>query len=311
MEALTIANAQAVTSTTIGEAVYFQFLDFLDVSPKTRRTYTYNLKPFFQYLAREGVTRPTRETILAYRAELSETMKPATVHAYLAVVRCLFSWLEDAGLYPNVAKKVKSPKIEKGYKKDYLTAEQLREIVTPLERETEGGARDYAMVCLMACCGLRTVEVTRANIEDLKPLGGFTVLYVQGKGQDEKTEFVKVPNVVEKAIRAYLAKRGETNGKAPLFASASNNNKGGRLTTVAVSSVAKKAMTSAGFSSERLTAHSLRHSAITNALLAGNSLQDAQQLARHASITTTMIYNHAIDRLKNHCADDVASAIFA
>jgi integrase/recombinase XerC len=206
---------------------------------------------------------------------------------------------------------VKSPKIPKGYKKDYLTANQLREIVTPLESESESGARDYAMVILMACCGLRTIEVARASIEDLKPLGGKTVLYVQGKGQVEKAEFVTIPQVVEKAIRAYLAKRTDNpTATSPLFASASNNNKGGRLTTVAISAIAKKAMVSAGFSSERLTAHSLRHSAITNAILAGNSLEEAQQLARHASITTTMIYNHAIDKLKNHCADDVAMAIF-
>ena len=56
-------------------------------------------------------------------------------------------------------------------------------------------------------------------------------------------------------------------------------------------------MRAAGIDSERLTAHSLRHSAITYSLLGGATLQEAQQLARHTSILTTTIYAHNINRL--------------
>lgn len=308
-------NALITTSTamskpfSVGEC-YQAFLASLDVMPKTRETYLYNLRPFLAYLRDNNITQPTRETVIAYRDFLKETKKPSTVQAYLAVVRVFFTFTETQGLYPNVAQRVKGAKVSKDFKKDYLTVGQLKEVVSPIDQTTEGGARDFAIVSLMAVCGLRTIEVSRANVEDLKPLGGKTVLYVQGKGQEEKSAFVIVPGAVEKAIRAYLAKRGKCEQGSPLFASSSNNNKGGRLTTVSVSNIAKKAMVSAGYSSERLTAHSLRHSAITNALLAGNSLQDTQCFARHANIATTMIYNHSVEKMKNQCAESVASAIF-
>lgn len=41
------------------------------------------------------------------------------------------------------------------------------------------------------------------------------------------------------------------------------------------------------------------HTSITLALLGGASLQQAQQLARHSNINTTLIYSHAVDRVEN------------
>lgn len=303
---------EIITANTLNtNNAYNSFVRYVDVSPKSRATYSYNLKPFIAYLLTNGITAPTREDVLAYRESLrAEGKKATTISAYLAVVRVFFDWLENAGIYPNVARRVKGAKVSREFKKDYLTVAQIKNVVAPINCDTLSGARDYAVIALMSVCGLRTIEVARANVEDLQALGGKSVLYVQGKGENEKATFVIVPEAVERAIRAYLVKRGSYAPNAPLFACHSNNNKGGRLTTVSVSAIAKKAMVSAGYSSERLTAHSLRHSAITNAILAGNSLQEAQTFARHANIATTMIYNHAIDKMKNQCAESVASAIF-
>lgn len=52
-----------------------------------------------------------------------------------------------------------------------------------------------------------------------------------------------------------------------------------------------------GLVSGRLSPHSLRHTAVTLALQAGASLQETQAMARHQSITTTMIYAHTLHRL--------------
>ena len=98
-------------------------------------------------------------------------------------------------------------------------------------------------------------------------------------------------------INDYLNARQERDPKAPLFASHSNRNNGGRLTTRSISRIVKEAMKDAGINSDRLTAHSLRHSAITFSLLGGATVQEAQALARHKNINTTLIYAHNIDRI--------------
>ena len=96
----------------------------------------------------------------------------------------------------------------------------------------------------------------------------------------------------------------------PLFISHSRRNSGQRLTTRTISGVAKKAMINAGFNTSRLTAHSLRHTAITLALMAGQSLADVQAFARHTSINTTMIYNHTVNRMRSLCESVIANQIF-
>ena len=166
------------------------------------------------------------------------------------------------------------------------------------------------MISLIATCGLRTIEIVRANVEDIRTLGDITVLYVQGKGRSDKKEFVKLSAPVVKAIRDYLLERGKVPGNAPLFASESRRNSGQRLTTCTVSGICKQAMKKAGYDTPRLTAHSLRHSAATLALLAGMELSDVQQFMRHSNIGVTMVYAHNVNRMKSLCEDSITSAIF-
>lgn len=311
MEALAIRTGTALQAgKAITEDLYTRFINYLDASPKTIATYSRAIKQFMKWIAGKGITAPTREDIILYREELLADHKASTVQSYIIAVRLFFQWTEQEGLYPNVAQHVKGAKLSKEHKKDYLTSSQVKNVMGEIETDTPQGRRDYAIFALMVTGGLRDIEVHRANIEDLRTLGDSTVLYLQGKGREERAEYVKVPAPVEKAIRASLADRKDTAGNQPLFISLSNNSKGGRISTRSISGIIKSCMVGAGYDSDRLTAHSLRHTAVTLSLLGGNSIQEAQQFARHSSISTTMIYSHAIDRAKNQCENTIASAIF-
>ena len=286
------------------------FIAFIDASPKTAETYRRAIRQFISWLYAQGITTPTRETVLAWRAALEVDHKPTTIQGYIVAVRRFFAWLEESGLYKNVAANVKGAKIDKNFKKDYLTPDQLKAVLAGIKRENAQGRRDYAITAIMATCGLRDIEVSRAKVGDLRTLGAQTVLYIQGKGRAEKTEFVIIPAQVESAIRASLADRKSATDADPLFASLSNNSAGKAMTTRSISGTIKSALRAAGYNSERLTAHSLRHTAITLALIGGASLQETQQYARHASINTTMIYAHNLDRAANTCSSKVANSIF-
>ena len=205
---------------------------------------------------------------------------------------------------------MKAPKLERGHKKDYFTASQIKTVLSDIDRSNLEGLRNYAIMALMTTGGLRTVEVTRASIEDLRVVGDVPVLYIQGKGRTDKTEFIKLTPQVETAIREYLKARGEVEMQAPLFSSVSKRNRGARLTTRTIRGLCKNAMKEAGFNSDRLTAHSLRHTAVTLALLAGQDLAEVQHFARHHNISTTQIYAHNIDRMKSQCEMAISNAIF-
>lgn len=311
MEAITVRPSTEIqTGQAVTSELYTRFISYLDASPKTIQTYSRAIKQFWKYIAERGITQPTREDVLAFREDLKEGHKASTIQNYIIAIRLFFQWTEQEHLYPNIAQHIKGAKLSKDHKKDYLTSSQIKAILGNMERETPQGRRDYAIFTLMVTGGLRDIEVNRANIEDLRTLGDSTVLYIQGKGREERAEYIKVPAEVEKAIRATLADREDTHGSDPLFISLSNNSKGGRISTRSISGIVKNSLIQAGYNSDRLTAHSLRHTAVTLSLLGGNSLQEVQQFARHANIATTQIYAHNLDRAKNKCENTIASAIF-
>lgn len=293
------------------EDLFKQFIIFIDASPNTIRTYRGSLKQWFIYLRQNQIVQPTAETVRQYRDYLQENgKKPTTVKNYIIAVKRFFQWTEEADLYPNVAKHIKSGHISKNFKRDYLTGSQARQILGHIDRSTLKGKRDYAMLVTMLTMGLRTIEVVRANIDDIRTKGNTTVLYVQGKGHEDKDDLIRMPQHVESAIRDYLSVRKANDLSEPLFTSTSNHNVDGRMTTRSIRRIVKTAFISAGYDSPRLTAHSTRHTAATLSLLNGASLQQTQELLRHRNIGTTEIYAHNIDATTNPAATDVEKAIF-
>ena len=287
-----------------------RFIQFVDVSKASVTAYISGVRAFMRYLHDNGITNPTQDNVLTFKKALTETKSASTVALYLSSLRRFFAWCQSEGLYEDISSGVKAPHVDTGHKKDCFTANQLKAIIGGIERNGLKGKRDYALFALVAATGLRCVEVMRADICDIRNVSGENVLYIQGKGKTSKADFVKLSAPIMNAINDYLSARGNVSDDSPLFASCSRRNFGGRMTTRSISRVCKSAMREAGFDSRRLTAHSLRHSAITIALLAGMSIQEVSQFARHSNISITMIYSHDIERLKSQCENTISNAIF-
>jgi integrase/recombinase XerC len=82
------------------------------------------------------------------------------------------------------------------------------------------------------------------------------------------------------------------------------------MTTRSISRTVKQRLQQIGLDSDRLTAHSLRHTAATLNLLNGASIEETQQLLGHSNINTTLIYAHALERASNNSESRIAGAIF-
>ncbi|MEN4441302.1 tyrosine-type recombinase/integrase [Staphylococcus hominis] len=298
-----------IESKRIDNTLLKRFLEYLDASEKTVQTYTRALRQFFKFLYENNITQPQRTDVLAFRDNLKDKgRKPTTIKSYIVAVRLFFQWTNQEGLYPNIAEKIKGAKLDQAHKKDYLTVDQIKDVLNNIDTSTLTGARDYAIIVLMVTGGLRTIEVSRADMDDMRNVGNSPALYIQGKGREEKTEYVKLPLQVFKAIGRYrerLEKQYDV-----LFVSTSNNNKGQRLTTRSISGIVKKRLKEAGYTSNRLTAHSLRHTAGTLNLMNGGTLEETQQLLRHSNINTTMIYLHHLERENNQSEKRIADALF-
>lgn len=299
VQVITTSQETAITQSLDYSAIIDRFLLAHDIKPKSKETYRRALRQFFTYLSDNGITKPSRETLIAYKAYLIDKKLSAyTVSSYIIALRKLFQWTESEGLYPNIANQIKGQKKPKGFKKDALSLKQARSLLSGIENETLSGARDYALVNLLVRTGLRTIEATRADLEDIRQQGDQAVLYIQGKGRDSKDDIVVLTEETLVPLRAYITMRGRgVKDSSPLFISHSDRNYGERLTTRSVSRIVKDRLNETGLDDKRLTAHSLRHTAVTFSLIGGATIQEAQTLARHSDINTTLIYAHNLDRL--------------
>jgi integrase/recombinase XerD len=293
------SDETALATTLDYSVIIDRFLQAHDIKPKSKETYRRALRQLFTYLSDNGITKPTRETLLAYKTYLiDKQLSPYTVSAYIIATRKLFQWTESEHLYANIASQIKGQKKPKGFKKDALSVKQAQKLLIGMETDTLTGARDYALVNLLVRTGLRTIEATRADIEDIRQQGEQAVLFIQGKGRDSKDDIVILTEETLEPIRAYISMRGQgVRDSSPLFISHSDRNYGQRLTTRSVSRIVKDKLQASGLDDRRLTAHSLRHTAVTFSLIGGATIQEAQTLARHSDINTTLIYAHNLDRI--------------
>ena len=306
--------AQIIPVEKFGVGLIERFVKFAGVSSSSQKTYKKCLDQMNGYFAANGITNPTRENLVDWLETLKASGKSAsTIQLYLTVVKIFFRWASQEGLYANIADHMKSGiKPTHGHKKDALTCEQCAELIKSVKnsgnREME--LRDKAILALMTTAGLRTIEVVRADVGDIRFERGKTFLYVQGKGHTAADEKVLLGRQTKKAIDEYLKVRGGLSSKEALFVSTSRSNRGARLDTQTIRKMVKKNLRGIGLDSPRLTAHSLRHSVATNLIYAGVELPKVQMILRHKNLNTTMIYAAAWERYQNDGEQRLADEIF-
>ena len=310
---VTVQTNKIQVSNLFSDSLVNRWLKFAGVAEKSVTTYTTSIKQMFGYFRNNNIVNPVREDLENWRDSLINDGKSAnTVRLYIASCKLFFRWLDTENLYKNIADHLKvRVKVSGEHKKDFLSKEQSRQLLNFAKgKGTLKDLRDRAIIALMLTAGLRTIEICRADVKDIRRVNGCYFLYVLGKGRSTKSESVKLAPQVYSLIQSYLKVRGRVKGDEPLFVSTSNRSKGKRLDTQSIRKLIKKDLRGIGLDSDRLSAHSLRHTAATQMLLNGVKLEEVQMILRHRNITVTQIYNHAIQRMQNEGENIVANAIF-
>jgi len=247
------------------------------------------------------------DTIRVWKAELLDKFKPRSVNVWLAGVKSFFGWLAEKHRVPfdptQLVKSASRKGMSKKHVRETLTDNEIRRVLAMPDTETPTGARDAAILYVMAYTAVRTVEIHRADLADLKTRDGRLTLAVQGKGSREKDDFVIIPPDAEPVLQDWLAVRGKKPG--PLFTSASNRTKGARLSLSYLREMVMGYFKLAGVTGNKST-HSLRHTAITKMIRAGVPPVKVMSVSRHASVDTLMIYVHDVDRMDDPAENHIS-----
>jgi len=294
------------------------FLNSLDCQVSSQHKYESQIKVFIRWVNDTGrssiLTTWSCQDIINYKRFLMNELriqhstivpKPlssSTINNYLSAVRKFFTWLNREGYCPNIAKNVNGIGKQDGFRKHTLSKEQVLDALSSFNRDTLNGLRDYAIFNLMVRTGCRDCEVVRAKIRHLRVESGQTVLDIQAKGHYESDQFKVLMLKAKEPIREYLDARKRIlpfNDDDFLFVSHAKRNYMKGLTTRSVSRIIKTALRNIGLDTDKLTAHSLRHTAITLAIAGGASLHQAQAMAGHKDSRTTELYFHNLKRIED------------
>ena len=272
------------------------FLSSQDLMDKSRETYRWGLRRFFKWMRKSGrdLRSMTPADILSFKTSLSkERLTSLTVGAYLTAVRRFYGWTETSLIYPNIARSIRPPKCRKRFKKTALTPEEASLLLDFMKVRSP---RDFAIVNLILRTGLRTIEVTRADIGDITRKRGKRVMKVWGKGADEKDAFVIIGDPVWGPIKRYLDEREDRGKDMPLFVTEGKGHRGERMSPRSVQRLCKEALRAVGLDGHEYSAHSLRHTTAVTIIRQGGDLNDVQRVLRHASQITSQIYTASIEQ---------------
>lgn len=169
----------------------------------------------------------------------------------------------------------------------YLSPDEVEAVVASVRSNPRRGARDYAMLLLMARLGLRAPEIIAIQLDDIDWRAG--ELIVRGKGQQH--DRLPIPPDVGKAISEYLREDRSSATTRALFVTHRAPNRPFKDSQV-INAILKEAFAATGVKppTPYVGSHVLRHSLATNMVRAGASLEEIGDLLRHRSRATTMIY---------------------
>ena len=222
---------------------------------------------FVQRQARHLALKRAKLLTTALRSFLQYARYRGELQLDLAtVVPCVASW--------------SMPSIPRGIEPD-----QVRRLLSQIDRSTSVGRRDYAILLLLARLGLRSGEVAFLELEDIDWKAG--CLAVHGKS-GHRTQ-LPLPKDVGEAIVAYLRHGRPPSTSRRVFLRARAPVRG-FLTQCAVGTVVRHALLRAGIEAPTTGAHQFRHGLATQMLRQGASLAQIGELLGHKSPETTKIY---------------------
>lgn len=263
----------------------------LDINPTTQADYEIRTPLFLTFVRDNGLTRNTYieyKRYLGSRADFSVSTKAK----YLTVSKIVLKELNRQGYLPaDITSTIKGFKQSKKHKKDGLNDDEmatLMEAVKKLPESTET-KRIKAILTLLTLQGLRQVEITRLDVDDID-LPANTAL-VLGKGRDDK-EIIYLHPETTKALTDYM-RAGKVKSGA-LFTSKSNNSKNQRLTTRSIRGMVKDLLNSLGIEK---TTHGFRHYFTTTLIKTyKGDLLEVASYTRHRSLEMLQVYNDTIKK---------------
>jgi len=275
------------------------------LSDNTVQQYARHLTAFMNFMNESGMNSsdPGLPEVMAYRDEMRGAgKKPTTINQHIVTLHAFFDFASDPTFgddkwyemnpvsYRRLAVDSKEETV-KPYA-ELLNNEQISMLLhfkRPTGESEKLFPRNYAIVMLMLCTGLRTSELIGLTPADLdEKYGEITVR--SGKGN--KFRIVDYPELAQTAVKLYLksgVRPDDADDNAPLFGSMLSGKWETTNRNLVTEAVERHVYAVTGVHDIR--AHDLRHLYARIRLNGGAHLEELQASLGHSNPSTTQIYS--------------------
>ena len=277
------------------------------LSPGTKARYRRDLRLFLMWWVATGRQRLSGELVIEYAGVMREAGKrPFQIAHALSAIKTLARaaavrrWIDGIDL--DAILHVKGPKVYVTKTGNWLTADDIPELMALPDRTTRLGKRDYVVLGLLLYGGLRATEAAGIRFEHLQVRDGRPVL-VDFYGKGEKPRSVAIPTELFYAIQDWVEDAGLTDGYLirSLEGHARKICTDTPLARVNVWKIVKKYGAMLG--RPDLAPHDLRRTKARVARDAGVPLDQIQQDFGHSCVQTTQRYVGGNQDFKNAPCD--------
>jgi site-specific recombinase XerD len=178
---------------------------------------------------------------------------------------------------------------------NYLSAEDMKEILAKPDYTSSSGRRDLLLLSLLYDTGARVSELIDLKVKDVR-LDDYPVVRLTGKGN--KVRYVPLMAKTATLLTGYISENkldAPQKSDSPLFF----NRQYQKLTRPGVTYILQK------YGDSKLTPHLFRHTKAMHLLQAGVNLVYIRDLLGHVDITTTEVYARADTEMKRAALESV------
>ncbi|WP_421774247.1 tyrosine-type recombinase/integrase [Gracilimonas sp.] len=269
------------------------------------------------FMDQVGTTMPITQIIeqdirsFCFKSDLA----PASQANYLRHLKVFFTWLRKTEiLKEDITENIKSPKIPQKITQKTVNRKQLDKIFDAFDVYNQKMQKKgfitkpeqqrlwfKPMINTIYYCGLRAKEAVNLTWEDIelsensKKTENFGVLKISNSETNTtksgKERIIPIRKPLYKWLKKWKVDQGNPSDGF-VFPSATGFNRWQQMDSLALSKSFKKFVKLTGDVPNTVTLHGLRHSCATDLLAKGVSPAIVQKIMGHASINTTMIYEH-------------------
>lgn len=214
-------------------------------------------------------------------------LSPFSIQGHVRAVKAFWSWLADEGYIDNnPLAKFPLPKVPKTLI-NTLTINQLKQLLSQLDKSTPIGVRFYCLLLLLIDTGMRISEAVSIRLENINLPKGY--VKVVGKGQKER--LVPFTKELKKELIKYTNhfRNNLCKSESPYLFPTKD---GEHITVNGVQQAIRRLAEKASFQGVKCHPHIFRHTFATYFIAKGGGETALQNILGHESMQTTRKYIH-------------------